>query len=908
MSRIRKAAVTAGFTYAQYALRIATGLLLVPLTLHRIGARPWGLWLASGEILGHAGMVELGVVGVLPWMLAEADGRGDRAAMRRLVGSGFWICTVVGVAYGVIALAVWSILPSVLRLTADDRAMLAAPLAFVVLSNAVSYPMRVFRAVLTGLQDARFNGILNIVNSLLEVGITSVLILKGYGLFALSLGLALPPLVVLVIGVVRVMVVAPDLLRGWSRPTLADMRPLFASGFGVWLSSFGWQLLAATTATVITYLGYPEWVPVYSCTARLGMVSTQLSWVLPDSGLVGLAQLSGDPDGKGRVRHMVLMMLRLHMLLAGAAMCGYLIVNPAFVARWVGANYFGGVSLTALLAVGIVLSSLIHGLITTASVLGNRFRVGVVTLVYGIVQTVLALVMGYFWGVVGIAGAALLAGAATAVPAGLALLGPATALTGRQLFAEVFGRWGGRMVVLAAVSTVACFFSRAMGLGPSIAVAACVLTIYLWQMRPLYLDLPLDARWIEWLVRLEIDAETGFRSSRGGRGRSRPRVSMRWHIITGEYPPQPGGVSDYTRLVARGLADQGDGVDVWAPAVEASEIPECDDAGVTVRRLPDRFGRQSRRMLSQHLDRLPSPQRLLVQYVPHAFGWRAANVPFCFWLASRRGRDSIWVMFHEVAFPFDRRAPLRLNLLAAVNRLMASLVGGAATRAFVSIPAWRPWVESLTHPGTPVAWLPVPSGIPVVDVHGTNGRPGAIRARFGGGRPVVGHLGTYGRLMKPLLEASMPALVAQTDCAVLLMGRGSDTAARDLIARHPDLAGRLGASGPLAPADLSTHVSACDVMLQPYPDGVSTRRTSTMVGLSHGRAVVTTEGALTEPFWKQSSAVELVPVGDSAGLAGATRNLLLNDPVRTALAARGRSVYDARFDIRHTIATLRDQS
>lgn len=384
---------------------------------------------------------------------------------------------------------------------------------------------------------------------------------------------------------------------------------------------------------------------------------------------------------------------------------------------------------------------------------------------------------------------------------------------------------------------------------------------------------------------------------------------MRWHIISGEYPPQPGGVSDYTRLVAQGLAEQGDAVDVWAPAV-AAPAAESDDAGVTVHRLPDQFGRRSRQMLAQHLDRLPSPQRLLVEYVPHAFGWRAANVPFCLWLASRRS-DSIWVMFHEVAFPFERGASVRLNLLAAANRLMAALVGGAAERAFVSIPAWRPWVESMLSPGTPVAWLPVPSAIPVVAVAnaaGAKGQVGVIRARYGGGRLLVGHLGTYGRLVKPLLDASIPALVAEADCSVLLMGRGSDTASRELMASHPALAGRVGASGPLAPADLSAHVSACDLMLQPYPDGVSTRRTSTMVGLSHGRAVVTTEGALTEPMWRESNAVALVPVGEPDRLVAAARSLLSNVPARTALAERGRSVYDARFDVRHTIAALRNPS
>jgi hypothetical protein len=41
-----------------------------------------------------------------------------------------------------------------------------------------------------------------------------------------------------------------------------------------------------------------------------------------------------------------------------------------------------------------------------------------------------------------------------------------------------------------------------------------------------------------------------------------------WHILTGEYPPQPGGVSDYTRQLARALVDAGDSVEVWAPHFE----------------------------------------------------------------------------------------------------------------------------------------------------------------------------------------------------------------------------------------------------------------------------------------------------------------------------------------------------
>ena len=60
-----------------------------------------------------------------------------------------------------------------------------------------------------------------------------------------------------------------------------------------------------------------------------------------------------------------------------------------------------------------------------------------------------------------------------------------------------------------------------------------------------------------------------------------------WHIITGEFPPQEGGVADYTRQVARGLANAGDDVVVWAPCCEGST---SEDAGVIVHRLRGNFG------------------------------------------------------------------------------------------------------------------------------------------------------------------------------------------------------------------------------------------------------------------------------------------------------------------------------
>jgi glycosyltransferase involved in cell wall biosynthesis len=371
-----------------------------------------------------------------------------------------------------------------------------------------------------------------------------------------------------------------------------------------------------------------------------------------------------------------------------------------------------------------------------------------------------------------------------------------------------------------------------------------------------------------------------------------------WHIITGEYPPQDGGVSDYTRSVARGLVAAGDRVEVWAPPAGG---PENGDAGVTVRRLGDRFGPRSLRQLARELDRWPPPRRLLIQYVPHAFGWKAANVPFCLWLQSRR-LDSIWVMFHEVAFPFDRNATMSRNALAAVNRLMASLVASCAERAFVSIPGWQRDVRAMLGPGRPVTWLPVPSGIPIIADEAASA---AVRVRYAGDRPLVGHFGTHGPAIRLLLAAAVPALIESAGCHVLLIGRRSDETRSELVGRHPALDGRLHATGALPDEAVSVHVGACDAMLQPYPDGVSSRRTSAMVALSHGVPLVTTSGWLTEPLWEDSGAALLVEVDAPASLASAAAQLLADPGRRAALARQARATYAARFDVRHTIDTLR---
>jgi glycosyltransferase involved in cell wall biosynthesis len=378
-----------------------------------------------------------------------------------------------------------------------------------------------------------------------------------------------------------------------------------------------------------------------------------------------------------------------------------------------------------------------------------------------------------------------------------------------------------------------------------------------------------------------------------------------WAILTGEYPPQPGGVSDYTRQVARGLAEAGDEVHVWTtPSPQAPPR----DPGVEVHRLPGRFGPGSLVCLQRGLRRLRGPVRLLVQYVPHAFGWKAMNLPFCWWLGAQR-RAAVWVMFHEVATPVDSSQPLRHRLLGRVTRLMAAAVVRAADRLFVSIPAWERMLRPLAPRSAPaVNWLPVPSNVVAAPAPEAAAR---IRARLtpDPAASVIGHFGTYGSLITPLLKSALPPLLERDARRVaLLLGRNGDKFASEMERDYPHLRGRLVAPGGLPEAETAAHLAACDLLLQPYPDGVSSRRGSFMAGLAAGLPVVTTEGWLSEPLWRETGAVSLAPIDAPEALVSATEDLLAHPARRAELAARAGALYRKRFSLDRLIHTLRAAS
>jgi glycosyltransferase involved in cell wall biosynthesis len=318
------------------------------------------------------------------------------------------------------------------------------------------------------------------------------------------------------------------------------------------------------------------------------------------------------------------------------------------------------------------------------------------------------------------------------------------------------------------------------------------------------------------------------------------------------------------------------------------------------------FGISGLVRLGRELDALPGPYRILVQYVPHAYGWKAMNLPFCLFLWTRRGTP-VWVMFHEIVVALTRSQPLHHNVLGLVTRLMAAIVLRSAEKVFTGTLAWERVIRQLAPANKPVVWTPVPSN---VETEVDPSLVAALRKKLAGPNAVfIGHFGTYGPYNRSVLKEIVPALLKRDILRIfVLLGRDGQAFAREIGSSDPSVRDRIIAPDGLPARELSSYLAACDVVVQPYPSGITARSGSAMAALALGVPIVTNEGLLSESLWRDKGVVMLLSENSPESFVHATEELLCAPEIRTAFSAASRSFYQAHFSIERTLSRLNDHS
>lgn len=494
MTRSRRILGGVSYGYLNALAAMLAGLWLTPFLLRHLGARELGLWFAVQQLLGYVLLLDLGIVALLPREAAAMTGvagagaAGLPALVGRTVKIVLWQTPVVAVAAGL----VWLFLPA--GWTAVHR-----PAAILLVAFVVLFPARVLYGLLFGLQDLAFVGRVQLGVWAINLLLIGVLVLGGYGLYALAFGWAASQLFAAVAWGVRVWRRFPAAWPSRLPSLRSSLEPKRLAQSG-WISTaqIAQVFLNGSDMLVIGYVLGPAAIVAYACTGKLVSVLANQPQLIMQTAAPALSQVrAGEPAAKLESASAALTQAML--LVSGAVGCVVVAVNGAFVRWWVGPEQYVGPELTMLLVIAMLLR---HWNITTVYALfarGYDRHLSLVTFADGISTVVLAVVAVHWFGVIG-APVAMIAGACcVGLPWNLRALARDGQLSVGDLLRGL-RPWALRFVPLFALAAYVGANWEPAGFAAAVALGLAALTMYLLVVGPLALRAPLGPYVRPWLA------------------------------------------------------------------------------------------------------------------------------------------------------------------------------------------------------------------------------------------------------------------------------------------------------------------------------------------------------------------------------------------------------------------------
>ncbi|MHB8624629.1 MAG: glycosyltransferase family 4 protein [Aggregatilineales bacterium] len=360
-------------------------------------------------------------------------------------------------------------------------------------------------------------------------------------------------------------------------------------------------------------------------------------------------------------------------------------------------------------------------------------------------------------------------------------------------------------------------------------------------------------------------------------------------MLTGQYPPNRGGIGDYTRCLVNALVEAG--VDI------SLAVPQNSDLSGTKAPLAKNISRWAWSLL-------PEIKRLLVetdsswlhiQYQTNIYKCHPAVSLLPAFLRQTGWRGQVAVTFHDLQKPY---------LFPSAGKLRTKALEFMCRSAKVCIAADSLDVQILRNMQAQVWHIPIGSNISKY-YEMPSGTAQEFRRLYDipENAVLIGHFGTASGL-----ETLVSALTQIPRAYLLLIGKREPKGVDDLIPINEavpetvrqqivalNMHTRTRWTGYLPPADVAIALKTANVVVLPYLSGASVRHGGLLAAMTQGAAIVTTFPHYPMPYLIDETHLLTVPPGDPKSIVEAILRIVCNDDLRNKLSINAGQIAETVF-------------
>lgn len=404
MSRLKNFSRNLATSYLQLGVNVIYSLVSVPLILHWLPRAEFGLWALLVQLMSYIALVDLGLNSAIARFLIDHKDQRGKGEYGALIKASAW----VSAAQGLIVLAVVSLaspwLAELLKIPAEFRGEFIALMRIQGVIAAFNFLMNPLAIMLNAHQRMDIvarQGMLTLAASL---GLLLLFLTRHCGIYAFVYANAITAAIVP--GYLFWQCWHLDLwprAGEWGKTSWHQFQELFVYGKDVLLMNTGAQLITASQTIIISRTLGLEAAAAWSVGTKIFMLVRQIQFQPYNAATSGLCEMVARRESgrlRSRFHELVVVSASLGVLLG----VGFALCNSAFVAVWTNGKIAWLPLNDALLGVWIFLAALqmphCNFVQVTKQIGGMRY----LYFAEGCTFALLALGLGYRWGIPGIIG------------------------------------------------------------------------------------------------------------------------------------------------------------------------------------------------------------------------------------------------------------------------------------------------------------------------------------------------------------------------------------------------------------------------------------------------------------------------------------------------------------------------
>lgn len=429
VSRKRATLLLAFGGYINNGILIVQGLVLAPMYLHFIGAHLYGLWLASGGILGMLGVVNFGISSMLIQRIASAYGKQDMPKVGAYFVNGLAVYAAITLVFVLIGIFCSYFLASLLSVGDDSEVVLRSCFQLATVAAGTAMFNECLRAFPQALLRPGFSIVTTAVARVAGIVVTGTMLYRSAGLWALPTGMLAAECLITISGSIQ----AIALCRRAHITAVLDrtiVKEYLSVGSTMFLARLGSTFSREADPLLITLLLRPEVTTAYVLTRRAADIVSQMLAILYGAIHGAFSHLVG----KGNTERAAQVATTLLVLVFGSGLVGlatYVGTNRVFVSLWVGAEFVMDQQIVLMIGIAFLLVNLRNAVFQLLNGFGVYQYTSRIIIIEGAAKVLIAAVLIQSVGIVGAPLSLIIVSIASALTMLMKLKGSLRLLLGR---------------------------------------------------------------------------------------------------------------------------------------------------------------------------------------------------------------------------------------------------------------------------------------------------------------------------------------------------------------------------------------------------------------------------------------------------------------------------------------------